>query len=67
MTAPIEASGRRTCLHCGGTLPDVAWWKKLLALDPPPFHDPDGPMGESCWRGLNQRLGITEPGPKPTR
>lgn len=56
----------RLCLHCGEPLPEVARWKRLLlAMMPPPFHDPDGPDGETCWVLFNQRLGVDDPGPKP--
>jgi hypothetical protein len=29
------------------------------------MHDPDGPDGDACWLGLNQRMGVDDPGPKP--
>jgi hypothetical protein len=57
----------RTCLNCGDPMPEVPFWKRMLFGSPPPFHDPEGPYGESCWRGLNRRFGVRDPGPRPQR
>lgn len=45
-------------------MPETPWWKRVLALSPP-FHDPNGQDGQTCWELLNHRLGIYRPGPKP--
>jgi hypothetical protein len=57
----------RNCIHCGRPLPEVPWWKRVLALGMtgPPFHNPNGPDGQACWDGLARRLGLKNPGPKP--
>lgn len=55
----------KTCLLCERPLPDVPWWKRLASR--PPFHDVDGPDSEDCWVAFNRRVGINNPGPKPTR
>lgn len=56
----------QTCLLCGLPLNRPApWWAKLIGLNPPPTHKPDGLYGEVCWQAFNKRMGITNPGPKP--
>lgn len=61
-------SNLRTCLNCGEPLPVRSWWRRLLSPDwaHPPTHNPRGPDADACWAGLSRRLGITDPGPRPT-
>lgn len=56
---------RETCMLCGEPLPPPKWWARITGTSPP-SHDPDGPDGDACWAGLNKRIGIEDPGPKPT-
>ena len=55
----------RTCVLCGRTLPKMPWWKRLLSV---PLNDCGsyGADKDACWKGLNERLGIDFPGPRPT-
>lgn len=59
----------RTCINCGGYLPNKPWWKLILGLGTmgPPFHDPNGPDADACWEGLGKRLGIINLGPRPKK
>lgn len=57
----------RRCINCGLPMPPLPWWQRNWLLEPPPMHDPDGPYGPLCWRGLSRRLGLPAETPMPPR
>jgi hypothetical protein len=55
----------RTCLICGEPLPSRPWWRRWFG-DDYPAHDQQGAEGDACWLAMNQKIGNTNPGPRPS-
>lgn len=62
---PMDWDAPRMCLLCGAALPPLPWWRRNWLLEAPPFHDPGGPDGPQCWRGLCLALGLGPDVPMP--
>ena len=55
----------RRCILCDLILPPARWWQRTWLLEPPPFHDPAGPYGPVCWKGLCRKMGLPTDTPMP--
>lgn len=53
------------CTLCGQPLPKPSWLVRITGTMAP-THTHKGAVGDACWVGMNKRLGITDPGPKPS-
>jgi hypothetical protein len=57
--------GQDVCMLCGEPLPPEPWWKRFF-MSGPPTHKPKGAEGDACWKKFNDRMGVKNPGPRPT-